>query len=288
MSCKDTKPKGLFVTDLDGTLLRSDGTFADSDLEALDRLGTLRIIRVIATGRSIFSFKSAVDSNKPVDYVVFSNGAGVLKHPESHILKKESLSAEEVNKAIQVFRQVRLDFMVHRPIPDNHMFAFWRSNAENVDFEKRLSRYETFSRPLDGTGTGFGPATQLLGVAPPSRGIKILEIIQEALPGFNIIRTTSPLDGKSIWIELFPYHVSKGSATAWLSQRLGLKSESVCAVGNDYNDTTLLEWSGSGFVVENAPEDLRARFSCVASNDNCGVTNAVKRWLGSRSSEINP
>jgi len=95
---------------------------------------------------------------------------------------------------------------------------------------------------------------------------------------------TSPLDGKSIWIELFPSHVSKGSATAWLSQRLGLKSESVCAVGNDYNDTTLLEWSGSGFVVENAPEDLRARFSCVFSNDDCGVTNAVKRWLGSRTS----
>jgi hydroxymethylpyrimidine pyrophosphatase-like HAD family hydrolase len=72
----EKESRGLFVTDLDGTLLRSDRTFAQSDLKALHRLGELHIIRVIATGRSIFSFNTVVDSALPIDYVIFSTGAG--------------------------------------------------------------------------------------------------------------------------------------------------------------------------------------------------------------------
>ena len=48
------RPTGLFVTDLDGTLLRSDRTFAADDLAALRRLGECGVVRVVATGRSLF------------------------------------------------------------------------------------------------------------------------------------------------------------------------------------------------------------------------------------------
>jgi hydroxymethylpyrimidine pyrophosphatase-like HAD family hydrolase len=52
-------------------------------------------------------------------------------------------------------------------------------------------------------------------------------------------------------------------------------------VGNDYNDLDLLEWAGSSFVVANAPPDLTDRFPTVASNDDCGVAEAITRWLAS-------
>ena len=70
-------PVGLFITDFDGTLLRSDRTFSDDDLEALHRLGRLNICRVIATGRSIFSFNTVVGPDLPLDFVIFSTGAGM-------------------------------------------------------------------------------------------------------------------------------------------------------------------------------------------------------------------
>jgi hydroxymethylpyrimidine pyrophosphatase-like HAD family hydrolase len=51
------------------------------------------------------------------------------------------------------------------------------------------------------------------------------------------------------------------------------------SLGNDYNDLDLLEWSGNSYVVENAPQDIRMRFSMVASHNQCGVAEAIERWL---------
>ena len=45
--------KGLFITDFDGTLLRTDRTLDEKDLETLEKLGRMNIVRVIATGRSL-------------------------------------------------------------------------------------------------------------------------------------------------------------------------------------------------------------------------------------------
>jgi cytochrome c len=40
----------------------------------------------------------------------------------------------------------------------------------------------------------------------------------------------------------------------------------------------LLEWAQTRFVMANAPAELRERFPTVASNDACGVAEAIARW----------
>jgi hydroxymethylpyrimidine pyrophosphatase-like HAD family hydrolase len=50
-------------------------------------------------------------------------------------------------------------------------------------------------------------------------------------------------------------------------------------VGNDFNDLDLLEWAQTRFVTANAPPELKERFPTVASNDRCGVAEAIARWI---------
>ena len=128
-------PKGLFVTDLDGTLLRSDRTFAEADLNALKKLGDLHITRAIATGRSLFSFNTVADSRLPIDFVIFSTGAGVTHFPEGKLVSSVSLEESEVKRAMQVLIEAKLDIMVHHPIPENHRFAYVAFNSGNTDFD---------------------------------------------------------------------------------------------------------------------------------------------------------
>jgi hydroxymethylpyrimidine pyrophosphatase-like HAD family hydrolase len=64
---------------------------------------------------------------------------------------------------------------------------------------------------------------------------------------------------------------------AFLSEKLGICKDNVIAVGNDYNDHDMLKWSGKAFVVNNAPEILKHKFCNVASNDECGVTEAAEK-----------
>jgi hypothetical protein len=273
------KPCGLFIMDFDGTLLRSDRTVALEDLDALRQLGELGIIRAIATGRSLFSFNTVTIANLPMDFVIFSTGAGVLQYNGGKIIRKVNLEPREVERASAVLKAYRLDFMIHRTIPDNHMFAYYRTNHKNDDFDRRLELYRRHANILTETSNSFGPATQLLAVVPARNGTAVLETIRNELVDFNVIQTTSPLDGKSTWIEIFPTTVSKSQTAAWLAEELRIDRRQIASVGNDYNDLDLLAWTDCSYVVDNAPADLKNRFATVASNNNGGVAEAARRWL---------
>lgn len=270
---------GLFITDLDGTLLRSDRTFAAADLAALQRLGEIGVARVVATGRSLFAFERVRPAGLPVDYVIFSTGAGVAEHPGGRIMRRASLEADDIRQTVGVLRSLRLDFMVQRGIPDTHIFGYAAGKSANPDFEARIALYRRFAFPLADDIDGFGPATQVVAIVPPPRAEAALAAVQQALTGLTVIRTTSPLDGRSTWIEIFPAGVSKSLTTEWLASRLGVCRTRTLSVGNDFNDLDLLEWAQTRFVTANAPAELRQRFPTVASNDGCGVAEAIDRWI---------
>jgi hypothetical protein len=273
------EPAGMLVTDLDGTLLRSDRTFAATDLSALRRLGEYGVLRVVATGRSIFSFESIQPAGLPIDYVIFSTGAGVSEHPGGRIVRSVSLEAGDLRQAVDVLRALQLDFMVQRAIPNTHIFGYVDGGGANPDFEARISLYRRFAFALDDDLDQFGPATQLVAIVPPAQAQKALCAVRQRVNGLTVIRTTSPLDGRSTWIELFPLGVSKGLTADWLASELGVSRTRTLAVGNDFNDLDLLEWAHTGFVTANAPAELQERFPAVASNDRGGVAEAIERWV---------
>jgi hydroxymethylpyrimidine pyrophosphatase-like HAD family hydrolase len=275
--------RGLFVCDFDGTLLRSDRSFSKEDLKALERIGELGIVRVIATGRSFYSINTISISHLPIDFLIFSSGAGINRHPAGRLIRSSGLEAHQVSQAIEILQMNNLDFMVHRPVPDNHAFSYYESSKDNSDFKKRIEIYQQFAQPLQDNPDGFDMAAQLLAVVPPDDTRPLMQTLRKALPGFSVIQTTSPLDGCSTWIEIFPATVSKSLATAWLAGVFDLGARQALSVGNDYNDLDLLEWTGTSFVVANAPLDLTERFATVASNDDGGVAEAIHRWLASGS-----
>ncbi len=273
-------PAGLFITDLDGTLLGSDRRLPDSARTALQGLGRRGIVRGVATGRSLFSFNTVAGPDLPVDFVIFSTGAGVLLHPSGRIVRRVSLENAEVCRAFAALAALGLDIMVQRPIPDSHVFGFKAHRRSNPDFEHRIALYRNHVFPLDGDIARFGPATQLVAIIPPGEGDRALAAVREHLSDLAVIQTTSPLDGRSMWIEIFPGGVSKSLTAAWLAAKLGIPRCRTAAVGNDFNDLDLLEWTPTRFVVENAPGDLTRRFPVVASNDLGGVGEAIERWMG--------
>lgn len=272
--------RGLFITDFDGTLLRSDATFAQQDLDALKYLSRCGVKTAVATGRSLYSFINSPGIELAVDYIIFSTGAGVVARSGYQLLYQQNLSPELVGQTLGYLEKSTLDFMLHHPVPDNHRYVFRRAGPGNPDFESRLQRYGEFGQPLDAAHrNGFGEASQFLAVVPHDRIHDVLTEVRAALPGLNVIHATSPLDHQSAWIEFFHPGVSKGKTAAWLASELKISTSDTMAVGNDYNDLDLLEWAAHAYVVANAPDDLKAGFQPVASNNDGGVAEAVGSWL---------
>lgn len=263
------------VTDFDGTLYRSDHRFNEADLDALCRAGERGITRVIATGRSLHSYRGVVPHGTlPVDYIVFSSGAGLLRESDDALLQSSQLDTTQVLRAANVLMEIDLPFMLHRPVPENHRFVHRTTTSATDDFHRRVAHYRDHSAPLVGCPSDFGPAAQLLAIAPPHR-VDLFDRVRNALPALSVIRATSPMDHASLWIEVFPPGVSKSETCATLLGGLGIASADVLAIGNDYNDEDILDWAGRGVVTANAPPSLRDRFEVVPSNDEAGVATAL-------------
>jgi len=268
----------MMITDFDGTLFRSDRTVAEKDLESLRQLGDAGVIRVIATGRNLYSFMKAAPVDLPVDYLVFSTGVGIARYPDpaENMIREASLSHESCLYIKGVFDTFGFDYMVHGAVPEGHRFVYHRNTPKNIDFDTRLAFYEGFSEPLYGTFSG--PASQFLAITRQARASELFAAVSEALTDFTVIRTTSPFDGASTWLEVFPKGICKSEAVSFLAAQCGISASRTMAVGNDYNDEDLLYWSGTGFVVGNAPSDLKSVFATVSDNDTCGVSEAIGLW----------
>ena len=68
-------------TDLDGTLLGSDQQLSPANHDVLEVLGQQGILRVVVTGRSLFSCRRVLDRSFPIDLLVTSSGAGIFSFP---------------------------------------------------------------------------------------------------------------------------------------------------------------------------------------------------------------
>jgi len=268
-------PIKMVITDLDGTLLNSRYQISTEDLNTLFTLGQQEICRVLATGRSIFSLRRVVSTDFPMDYVIFSSGGGIMNWQTKKIIQKNSLTALQVEKVIDILHRYELDFMVHDPIPDNHFFRYIRNGKQNHDFERRIRHYHGYAQAATLADIKGQPAGQVVGIVPDD--LTIYQKVATQLDDLKVIRATSPFDHQSIWIEVFPPGVSKGHAARWLTRRLVVKREQTVGIGNDYNDLDFLSWVKHSFVVANAAPELKNRFKITASNEHSGFTQALKQ-----------
>ncbi|HDL63807.1 MAG TPA: HAD-IIB family hydrolase [Proteobacteria bacterium] len=267
----------MVFTDLDRTLLRDDRTISESDYTSMLRLGQLGIIRVIATGRSPYSVRKVIPESFPIDYIIFSSGAGIYDWRSQKIIRRHHLSSRQVAQAIEILLERNTDFMVHAPIPENHRFYFHGDGEDNSDFHQRIKLYRKHALPLLLPAT-INKSCQIIAIFPGTCYREYLKIM-DCLTGVNVIRTTSPLDHRSHWMEIVPEEVSKALAAAWLAEDLNIPRENTMGIGNDYNDEALLEWTGTSFMVANGPAELKEKFRCVSSNQENGFSEAVNAEL---------
>jgi len=280
--------KGLFVADFDGTFLRDDKRLAEADKDALVRLRDVGVVTAIATGRSIYSFQKIItelgmNESKnplPIDYVIFSTGAGIMDFPACTLLNTYSLRPGDVIAIAETLDKYNLDYMIHRCVPDTKHFIYNYCTGSNSDFQTRLDLYGEYGGVLtDENLAGFGEATEVLCIVERKRGGQLADHLASVFSEYSVIKATSPLDKSSFWIEIFAKDVSKSQAVSWLSKKIGVSQAMVCAVGNDYNDVDMLDWAGQGYLVANGPASLRSHYPVVASNNEGGVAEVVSRWL---------
>lgn len=263
----------IVFTDLDATLLNSEGKVSTVNLNALKELGKRDIIRVIATGRSYFSYQKVISKDFPADFLVFSTGAGIIDLRTNNLIHSSSLKKHDINYIANYLIEQQADFMVHNPVPQNHHFVYFGDTYTRNDFTRRLQIYKDYARKYSTSACLPEESAQIIAIFPED--LTRFNSVKMGLNTFQVTRTTSPLDGRSIWMEIYPPHVSKGKSAEWLCEHLQIEREKSMGIGNDYNDISLLEFTDKSYIVANAPVELHPNYRLTLSNDENGFHEAL-------------
>jgi hydroxymethylpyrimidine pyrophosphatase-like HAD family hydrolase len=96
-------------------------------------------------------------------------------------------------------------------------------------------------------------------------------------------RTEYPARDLSI-VDILPAGCSKGVALMQLAADRGVRAEEIVAIGDNWNDISMLEAAGCAVLMGNAPEDLKGiaagrGWTMTGRNDQDGVAEAVAMVL---------
>ena len=97
------------------------------------------------------------------------------------------------------------------------------------------------------------------------------EIIKAKFPKLSIVKS-SP-----ILLEIMAKNITKATAIEKLCELKNISIEKTIAFGDNYNDFEMLTTVKQGFLMDNAPDELKKLIKLhTDSNDNDGIYKALK------------
>lgn len=264
------------ISDLDGTILPRGGTISAETIAAFQKAGQRGAQRIIATGRNLYSALQVLPPEFPIDYLVFSSGAGIMRWADRQILFARHLSRRSAQGIARHLWDYNINFTIQHAIPDNHHFYYTQLYPLHEDYKRRVATYEPFGTPISSPAEIQGEATQFVLILDATQ-IRLLEEIRKGLSRYSVVRSTSPIDAKAIWIEIFARNINKGTTCLHLLEELRIPPEHCAGIGNDYNDVDFLDLCAQSYIVRNAPEQLKSYYKSVASDRNNGFAEFVRK-----------
>ncbi|MDX6505036.1 MAG: hypothetical protein QOE29_2161 [Gaiellaceae bacterium] len=261
----------LVASDLDGTLLGSDGTASArtrAALAAVQRAGIRLLLVSARPPRWLQPPMEELGLDLDADpLAVCCNGALVYDVARDEILAHHPLDGELVGRLVRSLRErvpgVAFSCESERQyLREEHYVPLWAvpedfTEADALDFAtgRRVTKL-IFKHPEVAQDTLYELARELSG--------------DEAFVSFS---------GAAL-VEISAAGVTKAFAVANLCTELGFEADEVVAFGDMVNDVPLLEWAGHGVAVANAhPLALAAADEVTASNDEDGVALVLERLL---------
>jgi len=262
----------LFAVDVDGTLLRSDGTLPQGVIQACraaERAGCAVILASARSPRAMRPVWQALDTQSPI---IAYNGAVIWNPLQDRAQYHEALSGDLARQIIDEARQLYPEVLVSIEVLDQ----WYTDRLDHRWFseEERLSQPRSVG-PFDGVLASPITKLNLLGDVPGIASLR--EMIRERywksrgvavfLTDPRLLQITHPL-------------VDKGIALQRIANRLGVRRDEVMAIGDASNDMGMIEWAGFGVAVENAyPAVKQLADAIVPSNDELGVARAIQRFV---------
>ncbi|WP_437936750.1 HAD family hydrolase [Sorangium sp. So ce341] len=274
----------LLALDIDGTLVRRDGSIHDEDLLAIQRLQSAGIPVSIATGRLYSGTREVARRVGVVGPIACVDGSHIV-HTEgdAHLYSRTISGAhaallrsitERHATASFLFAQ---DSIVHDATgtPHVHYVRGWSHAIAEVE---RVSSHPYWEHEHG-----------LLALVAIGTELQVMAAVEEVRSELGeaafVISFPFLRDGHtSIWAMMVRASGStKGTAIAWLAEHYGCATSDVVVVGDWLNDLPMFEVAGRSFAMAQAPDDVKQAATDRLQADGLrggGIAEAIRRAFG--------
>jgi hydroxymethylpyrimidine pyrophosphatase-like HAD family hydrolase len=259
----------LVATDLDGTLLHTDGTVTDRTRAVVDELDRLGVLVVFVTGRPVRWMDSLWHHVGDHGLAICSNGAVVYDVPRHEIARVRPIPRDAGLAAADAIRFA---------VPGS-TFA-----VERTDGFGKEPDYPHGPREADVPNLRVGDLSEVFD----DQVVKLLALHEELSPGDYWSRVeqaagrrlTTTWSSVGALVEMSAAGVTKASTLELLCLERGIRPEQVVAFGDMPNDLALLEWAGTSYAMANAhPSVVECATHVAPPNDEDGVAQVLERLL---------
>jgi Cof subfamily protein (haloacid dehalogenase superfamily) len=261
----------LLALDLDGTLVKDDGTIAREDREAIANARANGVAVTIATGR-IASGALYIARELELDVpLICSDGAQLVDPLTGALISHASVDDRARAMALGVFEARDL-----APFALNHEAAHgFRQGERYVPYVRGF----THEVVLHDAWPSISPLSMLLGLGTRAvaehAGAELAALAGMNVEAFQI--------GDPWVVRVRSARSTKGRALRELAAELGVERENVAFAGDWYNDLSAFAWAGRSFAMGQSPHPIRSRATDgleKTSAEGGAIAELLARWLG--------
>lgn len=257
----------MVATDLDGTLLRSDGSLSERTRKAIATVEEAGIETVFVTARPPRWLDGLADAVGAHGIALCGNGAFVYDVPSRTVTEQYPLVDGLLHQLVAELREAvpGIAFAVERADglgrEDAFVYGSEQHDSHTVDSLAALTS---------------SPVGKLLGRCESLESTAFLERVLTVLDG----RAELGFSGASGLAEITAPGVTKAAGLARWCRERGVGADGVWAFGDMPNDLPMLRWAGRSFAVGNAHADVLAVAQHIcAANDDDGVAQTLETLL---------
>lgn len=282
----------LYVSDLDGTLLCSDGTLSATARDGLNQLLDAGLAFTVATSRSAPAIRALLGGVRLTLPVVELNGAFITDLNSGRHVRRRMLAVEVADAAVRTLLEASLEpILTSWDGVDDHVYYHhgsqhnpgnaWYIAEKRAYGDPRLRRHEGLAEIAGteqiATVTTFLPHSQATALADQLRLLLgdfalVISAPNGYVPGYSELQIAHP-------------QAQKGSAVSRLRDSLGLADATLTVFGDHLNDLPMFDVADHAIATANAHPAVLARADrVVETNDDDGVVHFLLMEHGGQGS----
>ncbi len=265
----------LIACDLDETLIKPDRTIDSRDIEAIKKLKDLGVKFVLATGRGYNTVQGTLKELDLFDeanqYVISYNGGAITENKDNRLLHFEGISFEKAEELYK--RGLNYDVVIHVYTRDA-VYAYNLTDDEKRYVQNRQEMIEVFDQNLD-----FLKGQEIVKVLYTNTDFEYLQSIDRDLKDITYDMDVSYSSNR--YIEFNHKGVNKGAGLKKLADLLHVDIQDTIAIGDNYNDLSMIKDAGLGVGVQNAAPGIKpdCDYITTATCEEGAVCEVIEKFV---------